>query len=204
MLSRLQTMTGRPYSDSMKRLTDRALAYLDKEAHEEYRSMLKQEREYPKTDRIPSETTVRYLYIRALCRRSSTLLQPDEETMTGYFLDRIASHSASFSVYGKAVGAVVLYDYGRVAEAEVFLQSLMEYAVATDEMGRYYDARKAYYSWCSYRMPTEVAAIEAIDRISKDRQAIQEMQRWILKQKQTQCWATPIASVNAIYALLNR
>lgn len=205
MLSRLRTITGRPYSDSMKRLMDRALAYLDKEAHEEYRSMLKQEREYPKPDRIPSETAVRYLYIRALCRRSSTLSQPDEDkAMVGYFLDRIAARPASFTVYGKAVGAVVLYDYGRVAEAEVFLQSLMEYAVATDEMGRYYDARKAYYSWCSYRMPTEVAAIEAIDRISKDRQAIQEMQRWILKQKQTQCWATPIASVNAIYALLNR
>ena len=32
----------------------------------------------------------------------------------------------------------------------------------TDEMGRYFDTPKARYSWFSYKIPTEVAAMEAI------------------------------------------
>ena len=69
-------------------------------------------------------------------------------------------------------------------------------------MGRYFDTPKARYSWFSYKIPTEVAAMEAIQRITKDTKAIDEMKRWLLKQKQTQTWETPIATADAVYALM--
>ena len=52
------------------------------------------------------------------------------------------------------------------------------------------------------KIPTEVAAMEAIQRITKDTKAIDEMKRWLLKQKQTQTWETPIATADAVYALM--
>jgi uncharacterized protein YfaS (alpha-2-macroglobulin family) len=36
-----------------------------------------------------------------------------------------------------------------------------------------------------------------------DRQTVDEMRRWLLQEKRTQAWDTPINSVNAIYAFLN-
>ena len=36
-----------------------------------------------------------------------------------------------------------------------------------------------------------------------DNQTVEEMQRWLLQEKRTQAWDTPISSVNAIYAFLN-
>ena len=36
--------------------------------------------------------------------------------------------------------------------------------------------------------------------ITKDTKAIDEMKRWLLKQKQTQTWETPIATADAVYA----
>ena len=71
-------------------------------------------------------------------------------------------------------------------------------------MGRYYDTRRASYSWYDYKIPTEVAAIEAIQHVTPaDQQTIDEMRRWLLQEKRTQLWDTPINSVNAIYAFLH-
>lgn len=44
--------------------------------------------------------------------------------------------------------------------------------------------------------------MEAIQRITKDTKAIDEMKRWLLKQKQTQTWETPIATADAVYVLM--
>jgi uncharacterized protein YfaS (alpha-2-macroglobulin family) len=37
----------------------------------------------------------------------------------------------------------------------------------------------------------------------QDKQTVDEMRRWLLQEKRTQAWDTPINSVNAIYAFLN-
>jgi hypothetical protein len=71
-------------------------------------------------------------------------------------------------------------------------------------MGRYYDTPRAGYSWYDYKIPTEVATIEAIQMVSPQAvQTVDEMRRWLLQEKRTQVWNTPINSVNAIYAFLN-
>jgi uncharacterized protein YfaS (alpha-2-macroglobulin family) len=71
-------------------------------------------------------------------------------------------------------------------------------------MGRYFDTGKAYASLYDYKIPTEVAAIEAIQILEPaDVQTVEEMQRWLLQSKRTQAWSTSINSVNAVYAFLN-
>jgi hypothetical protein len=88
--------------------------------------------------------------------------------------------------------------------AQEMLQSIKEYSVSTEENGRYFDTSKAPYSWFDYKIPTEVAAIEAIQLVNpSDTTTIKEMQLWLLQEKRTQSWDTPINSVNAIYAFLN-
>jgi len=88
--------------------------------------------------------------------------------------------------------------------AEEYLQSIEEYTVYTEEMGRYYDSPNATYSWCDYRIPTQTAAMEALTLIGKDKEkTIDEMRRWLIQEKRTQGWLTPINAVNAVYALIN-
>ena len=71
-------------------------------------------------------------------------------------------------------------------------------------MGRYFDTPKAPYSWFDYRIPSQVAAIEALKAVCPDdTKTISEMQRWLLQSKRTQAWDTPINSVNAVYAFLD-
>ena len=83
------------------------------------------------------------------------------------------------------------------------MQSLKEYTVYREDMGRYYDTPRAGYSWFDYKIPTQTVAIEAMQRLTPaDTETITEMQRWLLQSKRTQAWDTPINSVNAVYAFL--
>ena len=71
-------------------------------------------------------------------------------------------------------------------------------------MGRYFDTPKAHYSWFDYKIPTQVACIEAIDLLDKgDRHTVQELQKWLLQAKRTQSWDTPINTANAVFAFMN-
>jgi hypothetical protein len=54
------------------------------------------------------------------------------------------------------------------------------------------------------RMATQVAAIEAFETLSNDTVLTDEMKVWVLNQKRTQQWDSPVATVDAIYALLLR
>lgn len=196
MLVRLNALTHQDADSRMQSMIQKGFGYLGKQAAQEYQSMKEAEKKGAVGIR-PSEQVLRYLYVCALDGKA-----PVDKKVNRYFIDKLSGEGKELTIYGKALGAIILQQAGKVAEAGLFIQSLMEYSVVTDEMGRYFDTPKALYSWFSYKIPTEVAAMEAIQRITKDTKAIDEMKRWLLKQKQTQTWETPIATADAVYALM--
>ena len=196
MLVRLNALTHQDADSRMQPMIQKGFEYLGKQAAEEYKSMKEAEKKGAVGLR-PSEQVLRYLYICVLDGKA-----PVDKKVNQYFIDKLSGEGKELTIYEKALGAIILQQAGKVAEAKLFMQSLMEYSVVTDEMGRYFDTPKARYSWFSYKIPTEVAAMEAIQRITKDTKAIDEMKRWLLKQKQTQTWETPIATADAVYALM--
>lgn len=196
MLVRLNALTHQDADSRMQPMIQKGFEYLGKQAAEEYKSMKEAEKKGAVGLR-PSEQVLRYLYICVLDGKA-----PVDKKVNQYFIDKLSGEGKELTIYGKALGAIILQQAGKVAEAKLFMQSLMEYSVVTDEIGRYFDTPKARYSWFSYKIPTEVAAMEAIQRITKDTKAIDEMKRWLLKQKQTQTWETLIATADAVYALM--
>ena len=196
MLVRLNALTPQDADSRIQPMIHKGFEYLGKQAAAEYKSMKEAEKKGAVGIR-PSEQVLRYLYICALDGKA-----PVDEKVNRYFIDKLSGEGKELTIYGKALGAIILQQAGKVAEAKLFMQSLMEYSVVTDEMGRYFDTPKARYSWFSYKILTEVAAMEAIQRITKDTKAIDEMKRWLLKQKQTQTWETPIATADAVYVLM--
>ena len=194
MLVRLNTLIGK--QDETSSMIARAFKYLDKKIAEEVAEMKLHEKKGEKNLR-PSDAAVSYLYSSALHDKAKSA------DMT-YLVDHLADKATEFTIYGKAVSSIILNKYGYPSKAKEYLESIRQYTVYKEEMGRYFDTPKAFYSWFDYRIPTEVAAIEAIKMLQpEDRQTVQEMQRWLLQEKRTQSWDTPINSVNAVYAFLN-
>jgi hypothetical protein len=150
---------------------------------------------------FPSFTALRWLY---LCAIDDRTLKTDVKAANEYLIKLLKKDIKRQTIYEKAMTAVVLAKHGEKTKAAEYVKSLKEYTVYTEEMGRYYDTRRASYSWYDYKIPTEVAAIEAIQLVApQDKQTVDEMRRWLLQEKRTQTWNTPINSVNAIYAFLN-
>ncbi len=198
MLTRLRVMTGE--QKEVKQIADKAFNYIGKEMVELVKDMKKQEKKGHKPT-FPSFTALRWLYICALDGRQ---LPTDVKAANDYLYKLLKKDIKRQTIYEKALTTVILSKHGDARLAAQYVQSLKEYTVFTEEMGRYYDTPRATYSWYDYKIPTEVAAIEAIQMVSpQDVQTIDEMRRWLLQEKRTQAWDTPINSVNAIYAFLN-
>jgi hypothetical protein len=196
MLVRLNDMTGTQQSTSD--MLTRAFDFMGQEIIEEVENMKKWEKEGHKVS-FPSFKALQWLYLATLDGRE---LPADVQAANNYLLKLLKKDIKSQSIYEKALTAVILSksDPKRALE---YAQSLKEYTVFKEEMGRYYDTPRAGYSWYDYKIPTQTVAIEALQRLTPDdRQTIIEMQRWLLQEKRTQAWDTPINSVNAVYAFL--
>lgn len=150
---------------------------------------------------ISSYYALQWVYV---CAVSDRKLSAREKSAADYLIAYLEKQKLTQSMYAKALMAVVWQKNGQQQKAREYAQSLKEYTVYREDMGRYYDTPRASYSWCSYNIPTQVAAIEAIKMVSPaDKTTVEEMQRWLLQQKRTQTWDTPINSVNAVYAVLD-
>lgn len=73
--------------------------------------------------------------------------------------------------------------------------------MSSPEKGRYFDTPRAEWSWHSYRIPSQCAAIEALHAMN-DEATASEMRLWLLQAKRTQMWETTRATSDAVYALL--
>ena len=197
MLSRLHLMTGSEGVTAS--LFGKAFDYLGREMVTLTTEMKRQERKGIKQT-FPSMAALQWLYICALDGRP---LSTDVQRAHAYLMGLLKKDIKRQSIYEKAMTAVILAKHGEGKLARQYVQSLKEYTVYSEELGRYYDTPKAGYSWYDYKIPTEVAAIEAIHTVTPDdQQTLDEMRRWLLQEKRTQAWGTPINSINAIYAFL--
>lgn len=201
MMVRLNAIAGTQKSIS-KMLTS-AINYLSWQTAREVREMKKMEEKKHKVS--PSEQALHYLYILSMDGRK---MKENFEQDQAYLLDKMSKMISDFTIYGKARAAVVLARNSQQnaayrEKAGEYLQSVNEYAVYREEMGRYYDTRKALYSWRNYKIPTQVSVIEALQMLKpNDKQTIEELQRWLLMSKRTQVWDTPVNTVDAVYAFM--
>ena len=201
MMVRLNAVAG--VQKSTAKMLTSAINYLSWQTAQEVRKMKKQEEKKHKVS--PSEQALHYLYILSMDGRK---MKQNQEVDKTYLLEKMSKMTGDFTIYGKARAAVVLAkncqqnaDYRE--KAGEYLQSVNEYAVYREEMGRYYDTRKALYSWRNYKIPTQVSVIEAMQMLKpNDKQTIEELQRWLLMSKRTQVWDTPVNTVDAVYAFM--
>ena len=201
MMARLNAVAG--VKKSTAKMLTSAIDYLSWQTAQEVREMKKQEEKKHKVS--PSEQALHYLYILSMDGRK---MKQNLEADKAYLLEKMSKMTGDFTIYGKARAAVVLARNSKLnaayrEKAGEYLQSVNEYAVYREEMGRYYDTRKALYSWRNYKIPTQVSVIEAMQMLKpNDKQTIEELQRWLLMSKRTQVWDTPVNTVDAVYAFM--
>lgn len=198
LLVRLPLLTGSPLDADASAMKQRAFAYLHQEALKEYKRLREAERKGTPITTLSADA-FDYLYLLAL--DADAMKQADKE-VHNYFLSFLPRQLTTASIQRKAQAAVILQAAGRKADAQAFEASIKEHLVQEKTMGAHFAFNDGYYSWGMMPVTTHVAAMEALSRFEGNASVIEEMKRWLLKQKQTTQWNTPVASADAIYALL--
>ncbi len=181
-------------------LLQAAMKFLDKEMTNRM-AECKQKKLQP----YVGETEINYLY---LCH----LLDNKETPTIRYWRNQMGKDDVhAYTMYGKAVQAQILAETKYKELARTALQSVIEHTVASPEMGRYFDTQRALSGYASYRIPTQVMTLEALQKtsgeelkpLSLDREeVINEMYLWLLQSKRTQVWNNSRATTDAAYSLL--
>lgn len=190
LLARVQKLAAEKEVD---RLFLPALDFLKKHFQKDVSEMKRTEKR-TKVKMRPSETQLRYLYLRTLLG-----LRPDEDAR--FIMDRMKASRHDFDLYHKALSAIILAEGGEEAEARLTIKSLMEYSVSREGAGRWFDSPRAEMSRNAYRIPTQCAAIEALEYFGRKAEA-REMRLWLMQSKRTQMWETSRETADAVYALL--
>ena len=196
--ARIALLTGKPLEGAALNMQRSAFNYLHKEALQEYRSIREAEKNGSKSQGI-SRSALKYLYLVAISDEKVPVSMKEAYT---YFLSRVAPSLSQQSVTEKAWSAIILQKVGKVKEAQEFMASLKEYLTRTDDQGMFFDTADSPYTWNNLKVPAHVDVMEAFERVGEDAQVVEEMKMWLLKQKQTQQWDSPVATADAVYALL--
>ncbi|GAB3037391.1 alpha-2-macroglobulin family protein [Spirosoma pulveris] len=164
-------------------------------------------------------SATQYLYAR-----SFYLDKPIDKDVLAYLKQRIAAEWLTQSLQGQALSAMALNRFGDTKTAAGILQSLLEHSKMSEEMGLYWPDNTAGLNWYQTPIETQAYLIEMIDEVGHTPQGqacfewmgqqskrtlgpqiiVDEMKRWLLRQKQTQSWSSTKATTEAIYALLLR
>ena len=198
LLVRLPLLTKNGLSEEVAAMRQKAFGYLNRQALEEYRNIRKAEKNGARIT-ANSESAMTYLYLIAL---SGEQVPADNQAAYRYFLSKVGANLKDGTMSSKAQSAIILKAVGRTAEANEFIASLKEHLVQTDELGAYFAFQANPYNWGMLPIPAHVEVMEALRMAGGNDALVEEMKLWLLKQKQTTSWNSPVATADAVYALL--
>ncbi len=194
----------------------KAVAYLDQELVDDYQKLLKEAQkiydraddkvkgEKAKNDYLASNhlgnIQLQYLYMRSFFPDKSMSLELKEAV--AYYTRQSYKYWQSYALYQKGLIALVAHRNQNPAVASAVIKSLAENSITNDELGMYWKSNTSGWYWYQAPIETQALMIEAFSELGTSMQTIDNLKKWLLKNKQTNRWQTTKATSEAVYALL--
>jgi TonB-dependent SusC/RagA subfamily outer membrane receptor len=161
--------------------------------------------QYAKKDKIirPTTLNLNYLYTRSFYIKNYPLSQK-ADSLVKLQLKQCKQDWLTYSLYEKGLLALVMNRFQEKAFAKKIITSLKETVSSNDEIGMYWLENTSSYGWYESNIATQALLIEAFSEIDKDKETIDAMKVWLIKNKQTSRWPTTKSTTEAVYALMNQ
>jgi hypothetical protein len=192
LMTRLTVMTGQPLPTDAQAMREKAFGYLHNHQQTLYKEGGSQWKSLP-------AASLEYLYLVALAGEEVPASARKAYT---YFSSLLPATLTSTSMCDKALAAVTLLKTGKQALAGDFIASLKEHLIQTDERGAYFAFNETPYLRGMLPVTIHTRVMEALRLVDGNDSLLTEMQIWLLKQKQNTAWSSPVATADAVYALL--
>lgn len=157
-----------------------------------------------KSTYVPDNTTLQYLYAASYYPDYTDALTPGQKTAKDYFMSQAEKHWTKYDLYQKGMIALIMHRAGRTKTAADIVKSLTETSMRSEEMGMYWKNNTAGYYWYQAPIETQALMVEVFSVVANDKNAVDALQIWLLRQKQTTDWKTTRATAEACYAILSR
>ena len=182
----------------MDALMKKGLKYLDDRIIEDYKWLKKHSKDLSKNHL--NQTQIHYLYTRSFFIGIET---PANSTAFDYYLKQAEQYWLGRNLYIKGMQALALSRLNPSSKTpKEIVFSLRDNSLQTDQMGMYWKENQAGYYWHGAPIETQAMMVEVFHEIAKDKNAVEELRIWLLKEKQTQMWSNSKATALACYALL--
>ncbi|MEJ7645867.1 MAG: MG2 domain-containing protein [Chryseolinea sp.] len=180
-----------------------AIDYLDDEMNDDYKRLKASanRKEIKLDEKNISYLEFHYLYARSYFKDKE--VSKDHQEAFKYFLGQAKKYWLGSNLYVEGLTCLALHRFGEVESTTAMVSSFKERALHNEEMGMFWKNEPGYY-WYQAPVETQALMIEVFDEVANDKQAVEDMKVWLLKQKQTQDWRTTKATTEACYALLRR
>jgi len=198
-LGKLKKLTNKKFDEKLQSSVHSAINYLDLQITHDFFELRKNNKNYLNENCI-QPLQLFYLYVRSEFPEIS--LSDTTAEAINYFSSQAEKYWTKQTLFGKTITAIIAHRNGKDQLANDILNSLEENALKSETEGMYWAQNKAGYFWNERPIAVQVAIMEAFSEIRANDPAIEEMKIWLLKQKQTQRWDSPLSTINAIYALL--
>ena len=178
------------------------VGYTDRWVLREYQEYLKGRTQNPKLPLSLSPLTVYALYGRSFFPEEPLA----KESAAAYkaFLQTAREdwrHQGSLRLLSYL--AVTLIRNNDKTTPSMILASLQERSLFDEERGRYWRNDSPWYLWYDSPLEGQSAAMEAFLEVQGDSPFLDELRRWLIRNRQTNSWQTTTATADAVAALLS-
>jgi len=178
-----------------------ATHYMDMKMLEQYKELLKNVEVYGaklEDDHLNS-MLIHYLYARSFYKFK---MSSEVQEAHNYYLREAMKYWGKKGLYEQGMIALTLNARAEKESALAIVKSLKERALVSNELGMYFKYNNGFY-WNQMPIETHALMMDVFETVAKDKESVELLKTWLLKNKQTTHWKTTKATASAIYALLS-
>lgn len=195
----LQLVGQMEYPQEVKEMQMKALRYIDTKLKEEFENMKKYNDNWKDTKNV-STSQLEFLFVRSFYRD----IPIDQETREAerFYTSVASEYWADLDLYQRSILIPVLIKNGDKKLADKIAKSIRQRAVVNKELGMYWPNLKGNVFLSLSAVSRHTFLMDALKETGASDKEMNQMKKWLLKQKQTQVWESTHASIDAISALL--
>jgi len=148
-----------------------------------------------------SSANLRNLYI---AQYSGVQLSKEEKKKVDFMMKLAKRDDIEEEGYERqALLAIVLKQAGADRKAKKCVREFRKRLVSSPERGTYIEFPKGSFASVDRKLHIHVQLMEALQRMNPEDTLLRGMRRYLLQQKRTQEWNTPVNTANAVFALMD-